>query len=61
VQSWLPVHQIFQGNCGGATVPDVLAWYHLNMGADNMPYEGSPEERLWSAWHGGKPLAEAAE
>jgi phenol hydroxylase P3 protein len=61
VQSWLPVHQIFQGNCGGATVPDVLAWYHLNMGADNMPYEGSPEERLWNAWHGARPLAEAAE
>ena len=27
VQAWLPVQQIFQGNCGGATVPDVLNWY----------------------------------
>ena len=27
VQAWLPVHQIFQGNCGGATVPDVLDCY----------------------------------
>ena len=42
-------------------MPDVLAWYHLNMGADNMPYEGSPEERLWKAWHGAPPLADAAE
>ncbi len=50
-QSWLPVHQIFQGNCGGPTVPDVLAWYKLNVGADNMDYVGSPDEKLWNEWH----------
>lgn len=50
IQSWLPVHQIFQGNCGGATIPEVLAWYHLNNGADNLDYEGSPDQQLWDAW-----------
>jgi phenol hydroxylase P3 protein len=54
VQAWLPVHQIFQGNCGGATVPDVLAWYRMNIGADNMDYVGSPDEKLWNDWHAGK-------
>jgi phenol hydroxylase P3 protein len=49
-QSWLPVHQIFQGNCGGATVPDVLAWYNLNVGADNMDQAGSPDQKVWDAW-----------
>ncbi|MBP7338595.1 aromatic/alkene/methane monooxygenase hydroxylase/oxygenase subunit alpha [Niveispirillum sp.] len=50
IQSWLPVHQIFQGNCGGATIPDVLAWYHLNNGVDNLDYQGSPDQQLWDAW-----------
>jgi len=50
VQAWLPVHQIFQGNCGGATLPEVLEWYHLNTGADNLDYHGSPDEAVWDAW-----------
>jgi phenol hydroxylase P3 protein len=45
------VHQIFQGNCGGPTVPDVLAWYKLAMGEDNMDYVGSPDEKIWNEWH----------
>ncbi|HVZ00152.1 MAG TPA: aromatic/alkene/methane monooxygenase hydroxylase/oxygenase subunit alpha [Dongiaceae bacterium] len=49
-QSWLPVHQIFQGHCGGATVPDVLAYYNMNVGADNMDYQGSPDQKLWDEW-----------
>ena len=56
-QSWLPVHQIFQGNCGGATVPDVLNWYKMNVGADNMDYAGSPDEKLWNEWQAGKVKA----
>ncbi len=52
VQSWLPVHQIFQGNCGGATVPDVLAWYHLEDGVDNREYLHSPDRRNWEKWSG---------
>jgi len=50
VQSWLPVHQIFQGNCGGAAVEDVLRWYHLQLGEDNLDYEGSPDQKLWDSW-----------
>lgn len=61
VQAWLPVHQIFQGNCGGAGIEDVLKWYHLNPGVDNMDYAGSPEDKMWREWTGGKPHADAAE
>ena len=50
VQSWLPVHQIFQGNCGGATVPDVLDWYKLKVGEDNGDYMGSPDQKMWDEW-----------
>jgi len=58
VQAWLPVHQIFQGNCGGATLPEVLDWYHINQGADNFDYAGSPEEEQWNAWmEGRRPAA----
>lgn len=49
VQSWLPVHQIFQGNCGGASIEDVLKWYNLNLGQDNMDYGVSPEKARWDA------------
>jgi phenol hydroxylase P3 protein len=59
VQAWLPVHQIYQGNCGGPTVPDVLAWYGLQPG-DNGEYHGSAEEQDWIAWHSTQP-AEAAD
>src|SRR3546814_11970862 len=54
VQAWLPVHQIFQGNCGGATLPEVLDWYHINQGADNLDYAGSPEEEQWNRWMEGR-------
>lgn len=50
VQAWLPVHQIYQGNCGGPTVPEVLAWYGVGDG-DNGEYAGSPEQRNWRLWH----------
>ncbi|MEZ5840137.1 MAG: YHS domain-containing protein [Hyphomicrobiales bacterium] len=61
VQSWLPVHQIFQGNCGGASVEDVLKWYRMNLGADNLDFSGSPEDKLWTEWHRPAGHAEAAE
>jgi phenol hydroxylase P3 protein len=50
VQAWLPVHQIYQGNCGGPTLPDVLEWYGLQDG-DNGEYVGSVDERNWKKWH----------
>ena len=50
VQAWLPVHQIFQGNCGGATIPDVLAWYKMTPN-DGGEYLGSRDNKNWLAWH----------
>ncbi len=50
VQAWLPVHQIYQGNCGGPTVPDVLAWYGMQEG-DGGETVGSKDELLWAKWH----------
>lgn len=50
VQAWLPVHQIFQGNCGGASVDDVLKWYHLRDGIDNKEYLHSEDRKNWRKW-----------
>ncbi len=58
VQAWLPVHQIYQGNCGGPTVPDVLAWYGMQEG-DGGEIAGSRDEVNWAAWHGTPAAKEA--
>jgi phenol hydroxylase P3 protein len=50
VQAWLPVHQIYQGNCGGPTLPDVAVWYGLEPG-DGGEYMGSMDQLDWVAWH----------
>ena len=50
VQAWLPVHQIYQGNCGGPTLPDVLQWYGLQPG-DGGEYRGSVDDLNWQKWH----------
>lgn len=52
VQAWLPVHQIYQGNCGGASLEDVLRWYHLDFGKDNLEFEGSEDQKNFAAWRG---------
>jgi phenol hydroxylase P3 protein len=59
VQAWLPVHQIFQGNCGGATLPEVLDWYHLSP-ADRGDFADSQDRANWDRWTGaaGTPAAE---
>jgi len=28
----------------------VLKWYHLDNGADNLDYKGSPDQQQWDAW-----------
>lgn len=58
VQAWLPVHQIYQGNCGGPTVPDVLAWYGIQDG-DNGEYTGSVDQQNWTKWHAGSGVESA--
>ncbi len=50
IQAWLPVHQIFQGNCGGPSVPEVLDWYGIQEG-DNAEYLGSKDNLNWLSWH----------
>jgi phenol hydroxylase P3 protein len=51
VQAWLPPHQIFQGNCGGPTLPDVLKYYHFS---ENDPGEflHSRDYANWNEWKG---------
>ena len=59
-QAWLPVSQIYQGNCFpedvDPTAPDfnpikeVLKYYNLNDGRDNMDFEGSEDQRNFAEW-----------
>jgi len=62
VQAWLPVHQIYQGNCfpegtdptveGFNPLAAVLDYYHINVGADNGEFNGSPDQVNWDRWTG---------
>lgn len=62
VQAWLPVHQIYQGNCfpegtdptapGFDPLAAVLEYYRLNVGHDNGEFEGSEDHRNFEAWRG---------
>jgi len=57
IQSWLPVHQIYQGNCEGADVETVVSkYYHINIGQDNLEYVGSPDHQRWQEIKGNRPL-----
>jgi phenol hydroxylase P3 protein len=61
-QAWLPAHQILQGNCFAPgtdpSAPDfdpmaaVFQYYHLQPGADNLDYDGSPDQAHWQQWKG---------
>ena len=60
IQSWLPVHQIYQGNCfnegadptaeGFDPLMAVLAYYNINVGRDNFDYKGSEDEKNFNMW-----------
>jgi phenol hydroxylase P3 protein len=62
VQSWLPVHQIYQGNCfrpgtdptapGFDPIKEVLNYYTFQVGADNGEYLDSPDRHNWERWTG---------
>jgi phenol hydroxylase P3 protein len=70
VQAWLPVHQIYQGNCfpegtdptapGFNPLAAVLKYYHINDGADNGEFNSSPDKANWERWTGQDLSAEAA-
>lgn len=49
-QAWLPVHQIYQGNCGGTTIPEVLEWYGINT-EENGEYFDTTDAKNWAKWH----------
>lgn len=61
-QSWLPVHQIYQGNCfnegvdptaeGFDPLAAVLDWYGIKQGEDNMEFEGSLDQKNFAQWSG---------
>ena len=60
VQAWMPVQQIYQGNCfpedADPTAPDfnpiaeVMKYYNIQDGRDNMDFEGSEDEANFNAW-----------
>jgi phenol hydroxylase P3 protein len=62
VQAWLPVHQIFQGNCfpedadptapGFEALPEVLRYYHVAVGQDGGDFNASPDKHNWERWTG---------
>ena len=62
VQSWLPVHQIYQGHCfkpgtdptakGFDPLMAVLAYYEMEVGRDNFDFEGSEDQKNFAAWRG---------
>ena len=59
MQAWLPVHQIYQGNCGGTTIPEVLAWYGFQDG-DGGEYLSSRDKANWDKWHAPSVVAGGA-
>jgi len=62
IQSWLPVHQIYQGNCwpegtdptveGFDPLAKYLEWCRIENGKDNGDYEGSGDQANFAAWRG---------
>ena len=62
IQSWLPVHQIYQGNCfnpgvdptapGFDALGAVLDYYNMAVGRDNLDFEGSEDQKNFEAWRG---------
>ena len=62
VQAWLPVHQIYQGNCfkpgtdptveGFDPLAAVLDYYEMNVGRDNFDFEGSEDQKNFAEWRG---------
>jgi len=62
VQAWLPVHQIYQGNCfkpgvdptkeGFDPLLAVFDYYNFKVGRDNLDFEGSEDQKNFAAWRG---------
>ena len=62
VQAWLPVHQIYQGNCfpegtdptveGFDPLAAVLKCYNLEHGRDNLDFDISEDKKNFAEWRG---------
>ena len=62
VQAWLPVHQIYQGNCfpegtdptveGFDPLAAVLQYYKLEHGRDNLDFDISEDKKNFAEWRG---------
>jgi phenol hydroxylase P3 protein len=62
VQAWLPVHQIYQGNCfpegtdptveGFDPLAAVLEYYKLEHGRDNLDFDVSEDKKYFAEWRG---------
>ena len=62
VQAWLPVHQIYQGNCfpegtdptveGFDPLAAVLQYYKLEHGRDNLDFDISEDKKNFDEWRG---------
>ncbi|WP_341649771.1 aromatic/alkene/methane monooxygenase hydroxylase/oxygenase subunit alpha [Thauera humireducens] len=62
VQAWLPVHQIYQGNCfpegtdptveGFDALGAVLKYYNLEHGRDNLDFDISEDKKNFAEWRG---------
>ncbi len=62
VQAWLPVHQIYQGNCfpegtdptveGFDPLAAVLKYYNLESGRDNLDFDISEDKKNFAEWRG---------
>ena len=51
VQAWLPVHQIYQGNCGGADRSRGAGVVAACATVDTGEYLTSADKALWDKWH----------
>ncbi len=64
VQAWLPVHQIYQGNCfpegtdptveGFDPLAAVMEYYRINVGSDNFDFADSEDRRNFTEWQAGE-------
>jgi phenol hydroxylase P3 protein len=62
VQAWLPVHQIYQGNCfpegtdptveGFDPLAAVLKYYNVEHGRDNLDFDISEDKKNFAEWRG---------
>ena len=47
----MPTNQLYRGNLGGPTIPEVVAWFGIDEGVQNHDYLMSGDARSWEEWH----------